>query len=396
MLAKGVRSLVDAGSPVHHLFCDDYCVTCIKHRINAGPLERVIQREAGGGNSAVGGAGGRGGGGRGGRGRGRGEPMVTGAGRDLSRKIAGGDATIREAAEAGGDLAREVLRKLNRKHLDHLSTAPQHATDKPPPPLNFLEGAVARLALDDGLTADEETLRTLGDEPVLIWHGKNNDPPDLGFDFDEASMTQQEDIPRWAALVAPPGCRPVGRQMHEIRRYDGDATPVIAAWAVGGEGPSSASGPGGGLQRRTMPKDTGGGGGGGGQKKVAQTDTEQRGGDGTAFSGGGGDEAVSIGGNGSGAAKKKQAARSRAAPKPPNREKPKPKPKPASDIRDTTATGATRGSRGGRVDAFPVVGGRKTGMSAQHAKFASGANAKRKLPSVSVRAIALGRFALCF
>ena len=250
MLAKGVRSLVDAGSPVHHLFCDDYCVTCIKHRINAGPLERVIQREAGGGNSAVGGAGGRGGGGRGGRGRGRGEPMVTGAGRDLSRKIAGGDATIREAAEAGGDLAREVLRKLNRKHLDHLSTAPQHATDKPPPPLNFLEGAVARLALDDGLTADEETLRTLGDEPVLIWHGKNNDPPDLGFDFDEASMTQQEDIPRWAALVAPPGCRPVGRQMHEIRRYDGDATPVIAAWAVGGEAPSSASGPGGGASAK--------------------------------------------------------------------------------------------------------------------------------------------------
>ena len=49
LLARGVRPLVDPGSPVYHLFRDDYCVTCIKHRITAGPLERVIQREAEGG-----------------------------------------------------------------------------------------------------------------------------------------------------------------------------------------------------------------------------------------------------------------------------------------------------------------------------------------------------------
>ena len=56
MLAPGVRPLVDQGSPVHHLFVDDYCVTCIKHRIAAGPLERVIQEESSGGADGQGGA----------------------------------------------------------------------------------------------------------------------------------------------------------------------------------------------------------------------------------------------------------------------------------------------------------------------------------------------------
>ena len=259
MLARGVRPLVDAGSPVHHLFCDDYCVTCIKHRITAGPLERVIQQEAAGNG---GGGGGKRGGGRG-RGRGRGRKN-SGRGdggadaaraRDLSRKFAGGDATIREAAAAGGDVAREVLKKLNRRHLEHLSRAPQHAQDKPPPPLNDLEGAVARVSLDDGLDEDEETLRTLGDQPVLIWHRKSSDPPELDLTLSDA-LTPEEDIPRWAARVTPAGCRPVGGQMHEIRRYDGDAEPVIAGWAVGGEAPPVPGGLGGGGKG---PKPKGGG-----------------------------------------------------------------------------------------------------------------------------------------
>jgi hypothetical protein len=163
----------------------------------------------------------------------------------LSRKFAGGDATIREAAAAGGDVAREVLKKLNRRHLEHLSRAPQHAQDKPPPPLNDLEGAVARVSLDDGLNEDEETLRTLGDQPVLIWHHTSCDPPEVDLTLNDA-LTLAEDIPRWAARVTPAGCRPVGGQMHEIRRYDGDAEPVIARWAVGGEAPPVAGGPGGG------------------------------------------------------------------------------------------------------------------------------------------------------
>jgi hypothetical protein len=173
----------------------------------------------------------------------------------LSRKFAGGDATIREAAAAGGDVAREVLKKLNRRHLEHLSRAPQHAQDKPPPPLNDLEGAVARVSLDDGLDEDEETLRTLGDQPVLIWHRKSSDPPELDLTLSDA-LTPEEDIPRWAARVTPAGCRPVGGQMHEIRRYDGDAEPVIAGWAVGGEAPPVPGGLGGGGKG---PKPKGGG-----------------------------------------------------------------------------------------------------------------------------------------
>ena len=141
-------------------------------------------------------------------------------------------------------MAREVLKKLNRRHLEHLSRAPQHAQDKPPPPLNDLEGAVARVSLDDGLNEDEETLRTLGDQPVLIWHHTSCDPPEVDLTLNDA-LTLAEDIPRWAA-TPPAGCRPVGAQMHEIRRYDGDAEPVIARWAVGGEAPPVAGGPGGG------------------------------------------------------------------------------------------------------------------------------------------------------
>ena len=256
MLAPGVRPLVDQGSPVHHLFVDDYCVTCIKHRIAAGPLERVIQEESSGGaDGQGGGAGGRGGGrggrrrGRGGRGGGRGARSDDGTdpnARNLSRKFAGGDEAIRDAVRTGGDVAREMLRKLNRRHLDHLGRAPQHREDKPPPPLNDLEGAVARVSLDGLLSEDEETLRTLGDQPVLIWHRESSDPPDVDL---RADLMRQEDIPAWAATVAPPGCRPVGRQMHEIRRYDGDATPVLQRWAVGGEKPAVSSGPGGGRGR---------------------------------------------------------------------------------------------------------------------------------------------------
>jgi hypothetical protein len=238
VLARGVRPLVDAGSPVHHLFCDDYCVTCIKHRITAGPLERVIQQESAGRAPAAA-ASGRAGAGAEGGGGGAAATRVARRlprARDLSRKFAGGDATIREAAAAGGDVAREVLKKLNRRHLEHLSRAPQHAQDKPPPPLNDLEGAVARVSLDDGLNEDEETLRTLGDQPVLIWHHTSCDPPEVDLTLNDA-LTLAEDIPRWAARVTPAGCRPVGGQMHEIRRYDGDAEPVIARWAVGGEAP---------------------------------------------------------------------------------------------------------------------------------------------------------------
>ena len=218
---------------MHHLFCDDYCVTCIKHRITAGPLERVIQQESAGPAPA---AAARGAGAEGG-GEGRRDARRAEATRARDGPVpAGGDATIREAAAAGGDVAREVLKKLNRRHLEHLSRAPQHAQDKPPPPLNDLEGAVARVSLDDGLNEDEETLRTLGDQPVLIWHHTSCDPPEVDLTLNDA-LTLAEDIPRWAARVTPAGCRPVGGQMHEIRRYDGDAEPVIARWAVGGEAP---------------------------------------------------------------------------------------------------------------------------------------------------------------
>ena len=101
MLARGVRPLVDAGSPVHHLFCDDYCVTCIKHRITAGPLERVIQQESAGpgagGKRARGRGRGRGGGGAAGtraarrlRGRARFVPQVRRRRRDHPRGCRGG------------------------------------------------------------------------------------------------------------------------------------------------------------------------------------------------------------------------------------------------------------------------------------------------------------------
>ena len=260
MLAPGVRPLVDPGSPVRHLFKDDYCVTCIKHRIAAGPLERTIQEESTPGDA--GGGGGRGynrsnwgrgrGRGRGGRGS-RAPPRATGAGNEkqppgkanqspsLSRKFAGGDESIRMAAAQGGDAAREMLRVLNRRHLGHLAQAPQHASDNPPPPLNALEGAVARMSIDAALSAEEETLRTLGDQPVLIWHHYSCDPPDL----DREALTTEEELPEWAASVAPPGCRSIGRQIQEIRRYDGDAGRVVSAWRVGGEPPAVATGPGG-------------------------------------------------------------------------------------------------------------------------------------------------------
>ena len=367
MLAKGVRPLVDAGSPTHHLFCDDYCVTCIKHRIAAGPLERVIQQESGNGGINGGGNGGQGrgrGGKNGGRGRGRGRgktSTTTGTGRDLSRKIAGGDATIREAAEAGGEVAREVLRKLNRRHLDHLSRAPQHATDKPPPPLNDLEGAVARLALDDGLNADEETLRTLGDEPVLIWHHRNNDPPDLDLMSDDA-LTRDEDIPEWATRVAPPGCRPVGRQMHEIRRYDGDAAPVISKWAVGGEAPAVASGPGGGPQRMGKQAQT---------NRSAGGTKKKRGRGGAAPTSKEGINSSNEGSTSVPSERKPVKVAARAAPKPklgkelsPQKPKSAFKPKPKSN--DVTSSAArTDVTRGGRVHAYVGVS-RTSGMSAKH------------------------------
>ena len=257
MLAKGVRPLQDQGSPVHHLFKDDYCVTCIKHRIAAGPLERVIQQESGNGgggsmgtasakgNGIVGGAmvptkRGRGArGARGGGGRGK-KDASSEAERLLARKFAGGDEAIRSAARAGGDVAREALRRLNRRHLEHLSKAPQHAQDRPPPPLNDLEGAVARVSVDNILSEDEETLRTLGDQPVLIWHSSYSDPPDL----DRSALTPEEDLPGWVSLVTPPGCRKLGPGMTDIRRYDGDASTVLSMWSVGGESPTSKSGPG--------------------------------------------------------------------------------------------------------------------------------------------------------
>ena len=256
MLAKGVRPLVDQGSPVHHLFKDDYCVTCIKHRIAAGPLERVIQQESGNGggsggsmgtasakgNGIVGGAmvptkRGRGArGARGGTGLGK-KDASTEAERLLARKFAGGDEAIRSAARAGGDVAREALRRLNRRHLEHLSKAPQHAQDRPPPPLNDLEGAVARVSLDGFLNEDEETLRTLGDQPVLIWRSAYSDPPDL----DRSALTPEEDLSEWVAMVTPPGCRKLGPGMTDIRRYDGDASTVLSRWSVGGESPTSSS-----------------------------------------------------------------------------------------------------------------------------------------------------------
>jgi hypothetical protein len=246
LLARGVRPLVDPGSPVYHLFRDDYCVTCIKHRITAGPLERVIQREAEGGGGIM-------------------KPR-SGMDKDrigsraekvlLAKKFAGGDEEIRKAARAGGDVAKEFLRKLNRRHLTHMSTARQHEQDKPPPPLNDLEGAVARASIDGALSEDEETIRTLADQPVLIWHhGPSSDPPGL----DSSALTAEDDIPAWATTVAPPGCRHVGKLMREIRRYDGDASAVVSRWAVGGE-------------RAPAPRDVGGGGGRGGGGRGGQRD----------------------------------------------------------------------------------------------------------------------------
>ena len=136
-----------------------------------------------------------------------------------------------------GDVAREALRRLNRRHLEHLSKAPQHAQDRPPPPLNDLEGAVARVSLDGFLSEDEETLRTLGDQPVLIWHSAYSDPPDL----DRSALTPEEDLSEWVAMVTPPGCRKLGPGMTDIRRYDGDASTVLSRWSVGGESPTSSS-----------------------------------------------------------------------------------------------------------------------------------------------------------
>ena len=176
---------------------------------------------------------------RGGGGRGK-KDASSEAERLLARKFAGGDEAIRSAARAGGDVAREALRRLNRRHLEHLSKAPQHAQDRPPPPLNDLEGAVARVSVDNILSEDEETLRTLGDQPVLIWHSSYSDPPDL----DRSALTPEEDLPGWVSLVTPPGCRKLGPGMTDIRRYDGDASTVLSMWSVGGESPTSKSGPG--------------------------------------------------------------------------------------------------------------------------------------------------------
>ena len=197
------------------------------------------------GNGIVGGAmvptkrgrGARGAQGGGGRGK---KDASSEAERLLARKFAGGDEAIRSAARAGGDVAREALRRLNRRHLEHLSKAPQHAQDRPPPPLNDLEGAVARVSVDNILSEDEETLRTLGDQPVLIWHSSYSDPPDL----DRSALTPEEDLPGWVSLVTPPGCRKLGPGMTDIRRYDGDASTVLSMWSVGGESPTSMSGPG--------------------------------------------------------------------------------------------------------------------------------------------------------
>jgi len=38
---------------------------------------------------------------------------------------------------------------------------------------------VVRVAMDGGLSEDEEMLRTLGDQPVLMWHHWSADPPAL-------------------------------------------------------------------------------------------------------------------------------------------------------------------------------------------------------------------------
>ena len=389
MLARGVRPLVDAGSPVHHLFCDDYCVTCIKHRITAGPLERVIQQEAAGngGGGGRGRGGGRGGGrGRGRRGRGRGDARGAEAvrTRDLSRKFAGGDATIREAAAAGGDVAREVLKKLNRRHLEHLSRAPQHAQDKPPPPLNDLEGAVARVSLDNGLNEDEETLRTLGDQPVLIWHHKSRDPPEVDLTLNDA-LTSEEDIPRWAARVTPSGCRPVGGQMHEIRRYDGDAEPVVAAWAAGGEAPPVAGGPGGGGRpkgpRRVKPGGRAQGRDRGAGKPAdaranARANARAKRGRGGKESGGEKDAANGNGGGGeaNGARAPKPAARgaSRRSARPARAQTREPSVSPPLSPPSPTVTDDDRASQprgGGRASAFPSVAG---GVPARRSRFASG------------------------
>ena len=223
MLAKGVRPLVDQGSPVHHLFKDDYCVTCIKHRIAAGPLERVIQQESGNGggsggsmgtasakgNGIVGGAmvptkRGRGArGARGGTGLGK-KDASTEAERLLARKFAGGDEAIRSAARAGGDVAREALRRLNRRHLEHLSKAPQHARIDLHLHLTT-SSAVARVSLDGFLSEDEETLRTLGDQPAHLALRLQR-PADL----DRSALTPEEDLSEWVAMVTPPGCRKLG------------------------------------------------------------------------------------------------------------------------------------------------------------------------------------------
>jgi hypothetical protein len=93
--------------------------------------------------------------------------------------------------------------------------------------------------VDNILSEDEETLRTLGDQPVLIWHSSYSDPPDL----DRSALTPEEDLPGWVSLVTPPGCRKLGPGMTDIRRYDGDASTVLSMWSVGGESPTSKSGP---------------------------------------------------------------------------------------------------------------------------------------------------------
>lgn len=251
MLAPGARRLVDPGSPVYHLFKDDYCPACFKHRIAAGPLERVIQMESQPGPGQVGDGAPSGGGGSGGgrersRSKSKGRSKVEGRTDDVlegitqtlhtdsSRKFAGGDQAIREAAAAGGYAAREMLRRLNRRHQEHLQRAPQHASHRPPP-LNELEGAVARVSLDGHLSANEETLRTLGDQPVLMWHQSDPGPGSGLPALDAAALTLEEEVPDWAASVIPPGCRPIGRLMHEIRRYDGDAALVVSSWSAGGE-----------------------------------------------------------------------------------------------------------------------------------------------------------------
>jgi 23S rRNA pseudouridine2605 synthase len=70
-------------------------------------------------------------------------------------------------------------------------------------------------------------------------------------------------------VVAPPGCRPVGRQMREIRRFDGDAREVVSRWAAGGEAPATVNGPGGGGGRGGRKGARGRGGGRGGNNGAA-------------------------------------------------------------------------------------------------------------------------------